>query len=119
MIFKSENTTNIEKQGVKMHIYNNKEECPNAAVVYQETEKGHSEEFYHEKSAFIYYILEGCGKWIIEDEEYEVKAKDVVIVPPGKRFYFKGKIKQICITAPAWEEKFEKHVKYIKLPSTQ
>ena len=53
MIFKSENTTNIEKQGVKMHIYNTKEECSNAAVDYQETGKGHTEEFYHEKSAII------------------------------------------------------------------
>lgn len=50
-----------------MSIYNVKEEFPEAAVVYQGTEKGHSEEFYHEKSAFIYYIIEGKGKWIIED----------------------------------------------------
>ncbi len=115
MIFKSQNTTNIVKHNVKMHIYNTKEECSNAAVVYQETEIGHSEEFYHEKSAFIYYILEGSGKWIIEDEEYEVEARDVVIVPAGKRFYFKGNLKQICITAPAWTEEYEKHVKYINL----
>jgi mannose-6-phosphate isomerase-like protein (cupin superfamily) len=114
MIFKSKNTSNIEKQGVKMHIYNTKEECKEAAVVYQETEKGHSEEFCHEKSTFIYYILEGHGKWIIEDEEYEVEAKDVVIIPPGKKFYFKGNLKQICVTAPAWDEKYEKHIRYIK-----
>lgn len=97
-----------------MHIYNTKEECPEAAVVYQETKKGHMEECYPEKSAFIYYILEGKGKWIIEDKAYDVKARDVVIVPPGKRFYFKGKLKQICITAPAWDEKYEKHVRYIE-----
>jgi len=114
MIFKSKNTTNIEKCGVKMHIYNTKEECHEAAVLYQETEIGHMEEFYHEKSAFIYYILEGSGKWIIEDEEFEVEAKDVVIVPPGKRFYFKGNLKQVCVTTPAWDEEYEKHIRYIK-----
>ena len=114
MIFKLKNAQRIEKHGVKMHIYNTQEECPQAAVVYQETEKGHMEEFYHEKSTFIYYILDGEGKWIVEDEEYEVKAKDVLIIPPGKRFYFKGKLKQICVTAPAWEETYEKHVKYIE-----
>lgn len=114
MIFKFENTKPIEKHGVKMFIYNTGEECPQAAVVYQKTKKGHMEEFYHEKSAFIYYILEGKGTWIIEDEEYEVKAKDVIIVPPGKRFYFKGELEQICVTAPAWDEKYEKHVRYIE-----
>ena len=97
-----------------MHIYNTKEECNEAAVVYQETEKGHMEEFYHQKSTFIYYILEGSGKWVIEDEEFEVETKDVVIVPPGKRFYFKGNLKQVCITTPAWDEKHEKHIRYIK-----
>ena len=40
-------------------------------------------------------------KWIIEDEEYDVEASDVVIVPPGKRFYFKGNLKQVCVTALA------------------
>lgn len=98
-----------------MHIYNTKEECPEAAVVYQETKKGHLEEFYHEKSAFIYHILEGKGKWIIDDVEYEVKAKDVVIVPPGKRFYFKGELKHVCITAPAWDDKYENHVRFIQM----
>lgn len=113
MIFKFKNTTNIEKHGVKMHIYNTKEECKEAAVVYQETEKGHMEEFHHEKSTFIYYILDGNGTWVIEDVEYEVEALDVVIVPPGKRFYFKGELKQVCVTAPAWNEEYEKHVRFI------
>ncbi|MGB9978123.1 hypothetical protein [Methanobacterium sp.] len=44
---------------MRIHIYNTKEECLNAAVVNQETEKRHSEKFYREKSALIYYILEG------------------------------------------------------------
>jgi hypothetical protein len=52
-----------------------------------------------QKSSFILHLRR--RKWIIEDEEYDVKAKDVVIVPPGKIFYFKGKLKQICITSPA------------------
>lgn len=114
MIYKFENAKKIEKYEVKMSIYNTKKQYPNSAVVYQETEIGHTEEFFHEKSAFIYYIIGWNGKWIIEDEIYEVNAKDVVIVPPGKRFYFKGNLKQICVTTPAWDEKYEKQVRYIK-----
>ena len=115
MIFKSQDAQKIIKHSVNMSIYNTKEQCINAAVVYQETEIGHSEEFYHEKSAFIYYIIEGEGKWIIEDVEYDVEAKDVVIVPPRKKFYFKGNLKQVCVTAPAWDEQYEKHVQFIDL----
>lgn len=112
MIYKFKDAEIIKKHDVTMHIYNNSNDCPQAAVVYQETGKGHSEEFYHEKSAFIYYILE--GEWIIEDKTYGVKPTDVAIIPPSKRFYFKGNLKHICITAPAWHEKYEKHVRYIK-----
>jgi mannose-6-phosphate isomerase-like protein (cupin superfamily) len=98
-----------------MWIYNSIEDCPQAAVAYQETESGHAQEFYHDKSAFVFYILEGNGTWYIEDEAFPVEASDVVIVPPGKRFYYRGRLKQICITAPAWGEKTEHHVRYVDL----
>ncbi len=115
MIFTKENAVTIEKNGVKMRIYNNKEQCPQAAVVYQETEKGHSEEFLHKKSYFIFYIIEGKGTWFVEDEPREVKAGDVVIIPPNTRFYYKGKLKQVCVTSPAWEAEQEQHVRDIQL----
>ena len=113
MIHKRVAAIRIEKHGVKMWIYST--DCPQAAVVYQETETGHAEEFLHETSAFIFYIIEGNGVWVIEDEEFPVEAADVVIVPPGKRFYYKGNLKQVCITAPAWEEAGEKHVRDVEL----
>jgi hypothetical protein len=47
MIYKKE--ASIE---VKMRVYNSREQCPQAVVVYQETDKGHLEEFYHSKSFF-------------------------------------------------------------------
>lgn len=114
MIFKKDNAFETEKQGVKMRIYNSKEDYAEAAVVYQETETGHKEEFYHSKSNFIFYIIEGSGTWYIEDVPHEVEQGDVIIIPPNKRFYYKGKLKQVCITAPAWEEKYEHHVKMIE-----
>lgn len=115
MIFKKSQAFEAEKQGVKMWIYNGKDDCPNAAVAYQETETGHAQEFYHSKSAFVFYIIEGEGVWIIEGEEFPVSATDVVIVPPEKRFYYKGRLKQVCITAPAWEEKHEHHVRQVDI----
>jgi mannose-6-phosphate isomerase-like protein (cupin superfamily) len=98
-----------------MRIYTTKDDCRSAAVLYQETEAGHSEEFVHEKSDFLYYILEGRGTWVVEDREFEVREGDVVVVPAGKRFWFRGNLKQVCITAPAWEEKYERHIRYIEL----
>lgn len=115
VVFKPEDAAVIEKKGVKMRIYTTKAEFKNAAVLYQETQKGHTEEFLHEKSDFIYYILEGSGVWIVEDREFEARAGDVVVVPAGKRFWFRGNLKQVCITAPAWEEQYERHIRDLEL----
>ena len=115
MIIKKENAPEFVKQGVKMRVYNSKEQCPEAAVVYQETETGHAEEFYHSKSNFIFYIIEGSGTWFIDETPHKAEAGDVVIIPPGTKFYYKGNLKQVCITAPAWEEEFEHHVRDIEI----
>ena len=114
MIKKGEDAIMVEKNGVTMKIYSDIDDCKQAAVVYQETDEGHLEEFYHSKSAFIYYIIDGNGVFHIDGEAFEVKKSDVVIIPPGRKFYYMGKLKQVCITAPAWEPQYEKHVRFLK-----
>jgi mannose-6-phosphate isomerase-like protein (cupin superfamily) len=115
MVFHRQKALAFTKQGVGMWVYTSKDDCPQAAVVYQETDRGHAEEFFHDKSAFVFYITEGQGTWVIEGKEYPVAATDVVIVPPGKRFYYRGTLKQVCITAPAWEAEHEHHVRDVDL----
>ncbi|MBS0278924.1 MAG: cupin domain-containing protein [Proteobacteria bacterium] len=105
----------LNKNGVDMWIYNGKEDLPDAAVVYQETATGHAEEFRHAKSAFVFFIIEGRGEWVIEDESFPVKPHDVVIVPAGKKFYYRGNLKQVCVTAPAWEAEYEEHIRNVTL----
>ncbi|HEY7976756.1 MAG TPA: cupin domain-containing protein [Rhizomicrobium sp.] len=114
-IFHQKDAFRTSKNGVDMWIYNGKPECPEAAVAYQETTTGHAEEFRHAKSAFIFFIIEGSGEWVVEDETFPVRAHDVVIVPAGKKFHYRGNLKQVCITAPAWEAEFEEHVRDVVL----
>ncbi len=115
VVFKPEDATLIDKHGVKMRIYTTKTESGNAAMLYQETQKGHTEEFLREKSNFFYYILEGRGVWTVEDREFEARAGDVVVVPAGKKFWFRGNFKQVCVTAPSWEEQYGHHIRDLKL----
>ncbi|MBN1181105.1 MAG: cupin domain-containing protein [Bacteroidales bacterium] len=114
MIIKKEQAIEFEKYGVRMWVYNSKDQCSEASIVYQETTKGHQEEFYHSKSNFLFYIIEGFGTWFIEDKPYDVEAGDVIIIPPNQRFYYKGTLKQICITSPSWEEEYEHHVRNVE-----
>ncbi|WP_197074598.1 hypothetical protein [Methanosarcina sp. WH1] len=52
--------------------------------------------------------------WVIEGRVFEVRVGGVVVVPLEKRFWFRGSLKQICITTPAWEEKYEHHIRDIE-----
>ena len=115
MIFKRRNAFQVTKNHVDMWIYNGREDCEQAAVAYQETSVGHSEEFRHHTSAFVFYIIEGSGQWVIDGETFDVEATDVVIVPPGTKFFYRGDLKQVCITAPAWEAAHEESVRFVDL----
>lgn len=115
MIIRRKDAFHTSKNGVDMWIYNGGDQLPEAAVVYQETQTGHAEEFRHHKSAFIFFIIEGAGEWVIEGETFPVKTHDVVIVPAGKKFYYRGNLKQVCVTAPAWEAEYEEHIRDVVL----
>jgi len=39
----------------------------------------------------------------------------VVIVPKGKRFYYRGNFKQVCVTVPAWEAEYEEQIRDVEL----
>ena len=114
MKFTKEKANHFVKAGVSMWVYSTKEDCEAGSVVYQEVNGGHYEEFVNAKSAFIYYIIEGEGSFFIEDEEFKVKATDVIIVPAGKRFYYLGNMKQVLVTAPAWEESSETIIRSVE-----
>lgn len=77
IIYKKNIAAVIDKHGVTMHIHRRADDYPLAAVACQETATGHAEEFCHEKSAFIYYVIEGRGTRVIEAIEYPVEAGDV------------------------------------------
>ena len=55
-------------------------------------------------------MISGSGEWVIEGKTYPVEATVVVIVPAGKRFYYRGELEQVGITAPAWEEEYEETI---------
>lgn len=114
-VFRKKDAFHTRKAGVDMHIYTGKDDLPEAAVVYQETDSGHAEEFRHAKSNFLFFIIEGAGEWIVDGESIAVAAHDVVVVPKGTAFYYRGKLKQVCITAPAWEAAFEETLRPVAL----
>jgi mannose-6-phosphate isomerase-like protein (cupin superfamily) len=70
--------------------------------------KPHCESLPHrlKTSSEVYYILRGRGVMHIDDESAEVKADDVIYVPPGSRQYISNTgttgLAFLCIVNPSW-----------------
>lgn len=110
-LLKSNNIVQFQKNGVSFTGYGNIDE--NIALVVENVERGHFEEFVHDKSKFIYLFLEGEGTFVLNDEEVSVKAGDMLVIEPGTRIYYFGCLKQVLITTPAYDEKYERHIRDI------
>ena len=110
-LLKIDHTVQFQKNGVSFTGYGNIDE--NIALVVETVEKGHFEEFVHDKSKFIYLFLEGEGTFVLNDEKVPVKAGDMLVIEPGTRIYYFGCLKQILITSPAYDERYERHIRDI------
>jgi mannose-6-phosphate isomerase-like protein (cupin superfamily) len=58
----------------------------------------------------VYLVLEGEGEFWINEEIFQVKPTDVIIVPKNTPYDYrttKGKLKLFMIHSPAWDEKKE------------
>ncbi len=109
-IYKYQNTKKIHKFGVDMSIFN---PDSGVGVVFEVTEVGHFEEWYSETSTHHWFIIEGYGTFVIDDEKVEVEQNDLVVIPPNKKIHYFGKLKMLLITQPNFNEANEHHVRDI------
>lgn len=103
--------TTFSKSDVDMFGYG--ELTKDISMVKQVVKEGHFEEFIHDKSTFIYIFLEGNGTFVLDDEKVEVSSGDVLIIEPGTRIYYYGNLKQILITSPSYDSKYERHIRNV------
>lgn len=52
----------------------------------------------------IYFILEGAGKFIINNEAEEVSANDLIFIPRNTPYNIIGKIKYFLICSPEFKK---------------
>lgn len=103
-----------KKHGIKLNVYTDAKQVPQANVSVVSCEKGHFEEFYNKKSTFIYYVLKGRGTFYLNGKPVKVKATDLVIAKPKTKIYYLGKMKLLLTVIPAWKAQDEVHVRFIK-----
>jgi len=101
----------FNKHGIDLTIYRQNE--PSASVSRVSVKKGHFQEFLDTKSAFTYYIIEGKGTFMLDDDPVEVQATDLIVIPPNTRIHYFGTMEMVLTVSPAWKEENERHIRFV------
>lgn len=109
-VFSEDETDKVSKFGIDLKLYGDVNPDLNFSRV--DVAEGHFEEFKN-TSWFIYYILEGNGMYVLNDEKLPVKQGDIVAVPPNTRIHYFGTMKMALIVTPPWKEENETHIRDI------
>ena len=94
----------IDKVGIKGKIFPISDLTSKVEFIMVTTESGHETTIIEHKSDFLYYILEGTGYFLINDSKEECVQGDLVVIPAGTKFTYKGTFKMLLINTPPWQE---------------
>lgn len=103
-IFKK--AVSFEWPGLKGWAYNSKKDFENASVAVFEVNGSHGK-VKTTRSDRVYYILKGKGEFILDKKKVPIKATDIIIVPKGTIYDYRGKMKLFLVHIPAYDEKYE------------
>jgi mannose-6-phosphate isomerase-like protein (cupin superfamily) len=97
----------FEKVGIQGKVFPSRELADSAGFALITTETGHETTIIEHESNFIYYILEGSGFFEVDEQREDCAAGDLVVIPMGKKFTYKGKLKMLLVSTPPWREEQE------------
>jgi mannose-6-phosphate isomerase-like protein (cupin superfamily) len=109
-IYSQDDAMAKQKFGVDLVTYGSVTEDINFVRV--SVKEGHFEEFKN-TSWFVYYLIEGSGVFVLNDEKVEAKQGDVVSIPPNTRIHYFGKMELVLIVSPPWKAENETHIRDI------
>ena len=75
--------------------------------------QGHDNFSYNTESTHVYHVLDGSGKFIIDDEEIVVQQGDVITITPNKVFCYEGEMVMTLGMTPNFKEENEHIVKQV------
>lgn len=101
------NTYSFDKAGIKGKIFPSDLLTNKIQYFLVETQKGHETTIIEHECDFIYYVLEGSGNFIVDGHSESCAIGDLVVIPAGKIFTYKGKLKMIASSTPPWSEEQE------------
>ncbi|MFC1727065.1 cupin domain-containing protein [Patescibacteria group bacterium] len=65
----------------------------------------------NEECKELAYVINGSGKLVVEGKEVELNEGDMVLIEPGERYFWDGKMTMFVPCVPAWTPEQHKEVK--------
>jgi mannose-6-phosphate isomerase-like protein (cupin superfamily) len=76
------------------------EECDGAAAEVHHVEIDNAKLHYHERTDEIYYVIDGRGTMILDEDEIELHTGVVVYVPRGVKHKAVGRLTVLTVCIP-------------------
>lgn len=109
-VIKKPDKDSFEKVGIKGKIFPISSLTKKTQFVLIETRFGHETKIIEKESDFIYYVLQGKGYFEVDGEREKCETGDLVVIPAGRTFSYKGKLKMLLSSNPPWREEQEETV---------
>jgi mannose-6-phosphate isomerase-like protein (cupin superfamily) len=103
-VIKEPKDFSFQKAGIKGKIFPISSLTRKTEYFLIETAKGHETVIVEHTCDFIYSILEGNGYFVIDGKKESCTAGDLVVIPAGKTFTYKGNLKMMATSTPPWQE---------------
>jgi mannose-6-phosphate isomerase-like protein (cupin superfamily) len=71
-------------------------------VHFLDVRTGHDQFIISKVLTRIYYIIDGKGSFVIDNQKYDVAAGMLIEVPPGHEYCYSGAMKILLISNPRW-----------------
>ncbi len=110
-VIKEPKKFSFDKVGIKGKIFPMGSLTQNTSFVRIDTERGHEITIIEHESDFIYYILKGSGYFVVNDIKEECSQGNIVVIPAGTKFTYKGMFKLLLSCTPPWREEQEETIK--------
>ncbi len=109
-VIKEPTKFSFNKVGIKGKLFPISQITEKISFVLIKTSQGHQTTIIEHKSDFIYYIVEGNGHFVINKLIEPCTQGDLIVIPAGTPFTYKGIFKMLLSCTPPWTEDQEEEI---------
>jgi mannose-6-phosphate isomerase-like protein (cupin superfamily) len=106
-VFPEPDRTDFDKHGAYGTFFGTNSPRTQHLILKTKSDQGYDRFLRENESEFDYYVVEGMGEVVIDNHTHPIKPGDMIVIPPGHKFTFNGKLKLLLINTPLWSNEQE------------